>query len=78
MSSRHAFRTYSRYVLRSSSRRLEDNKMLTGKESISVSNKYKSIFIYISDKSLSNKPISNKYKANPRKSQDALIRTQEI
>ena len=75
MSSRHAFRTYSRYVLRSSSRRLEDNKMLTGKkESISVSNKYKSI----SDKSLSNKPISNKYKANPRKSQDALIRTQEI
>ena len=48
--------------------------MLTGKEPISVSNKCKSA----SDKSLSNKPISDKYKVNLRQSQDALIRTQEF
>ena len=38
------------------------NKTFTGKESISVSNKSKSV----SDKSLSSKPISDKYKARPR------------
>ena len=41
---------------------LETKKMFTGKESISVSNKYK----YASDKSLSNKLISDKSKANSR------------
>ena len=41
---------------------LETKKMFTGKESISVSNKCK----YASDKSLSNKLISDKSKANSR------------
>ena len=46
--------------------------MFTGKKHISVSNKSKSV----SDKSLSNKPIPEKSKANPWQIQDALIRTQ--
>ena len=46
--------------------------MFTGKESLSVSNKSKSV----SDKSLSTKPISNKSTANPRQIKDSLIRTQ--
>ena len=45
--------------------------MLTGKESISVSNKSKSV-----SKSVANKSLSNKSKANPRQIQGALIRTQ--
>ena len=50
---------------------METNKMCTGKESISVPNKSKSVF----DKSLSNKPIPRKSKANPSEMQDALKRT---
>ena len=46
--------------------------MFTGKESIPVSNKSKSE----TDRSLSKKPISHKAKMNPRKVQEALIRTQ--
>ena len=49
MPSRFVFKTSSRYVFRSSSDVLETNKMFTGNESISVSNKSKSVF----EKSLS-------------------------
>ena len=45
--------------------------MFTGKKSISVSNKSKSV----SNKSLPNKSMSDKSKANPRQIQEALIRT---
>ena len=51
---------------------LETNKVFTGKESISLSNIFKSV----SDKSLSNKPISDKSKKNPRKIQEALLTTE--
>ena len=43
--------------------------MLPGKESISVSNKFKSV---------SDKPISDKSTADPREIQDALIRTRKF
>ena len=43
--------------------------MLPGKESISVSNKFKSI---------SDKPTSDKSTADPREIQDALIRTRKF
>ena len=46
--------------------------MCTGKESISVSNKSKSL----SDKSLSNRPISEKTFANPWQIQETIIETQ--
>ena len=46
--------------------------MFTGKKSISLSNIFKSV----SDKSLSNKPISDKSKKNPRKIQEALLTTE--
>ena len=46
---------------------LETNKMFTGKGSISLLNKYKSV---------SGKSLFNKTKANSRQIQDALIRTQ--
>ena len=48
---------------------METKKMLTGKESIFVSNKS------ISEcKSVANKSLSNKSKANPRRIQGVLIR----
>ena len=53
---------------------LENINMFTGTESISVSNKSKSV----SDKFLTNKPISDKSKANPRQIQDTLIRTPQF
>ena len=51
---------------------LETNKIFTGKESISISKKYKSG----SDKFLSNKPMSDTSKANPKQIYDALTRIQ--
>ena len=51
---------------------LETTKMFTKKESLSLSNKSKSV----SHKYISNKSIFYKFKANPRQTQDALIRTQ--
>ena len=56
-------------ILRSSSGLLGDNKMLPGKESISVSNKFKSV---------SDKPTSDKSTTDPREIQDALIRTRKF
>ena len=52
----------SRDVLKPPSRRLGDQKRFTGKESLSVSNKSKSV----SDKSISNEYMSSKSKANPK------------
>ena len=51
---------------------LETNKIFSGKESISISKKYKSG----SDKFLFNKPMSDKSKANPKQIYDALTRIQ--
>lgn len=51
---------------------LETKKMFTGRESISLSDERKSV----SEKSIFNKSIPDKSKANPKQILDALIRTQ--
>ena len=51
---------------------LQTNIVFIWKKSVSVSKKYKLLY----DKSLSEKPVSDKSMTNPRQIQDALIRTQ--
>ena len=68
--SRNVFKTSSRYVLKLPFRLLWDQQRFKGKESLSVSNKPKSI----SDKYLSTTSI--KSKTTSRQIQDALIRKQ--